>query len=305
MASSTSMIRRRRVAPARRRRRRRWRRSRRTGWRRGRAWTESDRPDRPRGAERGAARRVPVRSGCVVARICAGDRRALDWATVATLATAVGTLVLAIATFAAVRSANRAARVAEAAYLVNLRPVLVTSRLEDPIRRSAGWTTTGPGSRAARRPPSSSTGPSIWRSRSATWARASPCRLAGRCDRAHSNDRGAARRPDDFRMQLRDLYVGPATSGSGRRRSGSRDDPDYGWLSQAITRRAAFTIELLYGDHDGGQRTITRFGMIPLPRRRRSAGSRPCPGTGTWTVRIPVEASPRDRGIGGSRARRR
>ena len=24
-----------------------------------------------------------------------------------------------------------------------------------------------------------------------------------------------------------------------------------------------FTVELLYGDHEGGQRTITRFGMIP------------------------------------------
>lgn len=24
-----------------------------------------------------------------------------------------------------------------------------------------------------------------------------------------------------------------------------------------------FTVELLYGDHEGGQRTISRFGMIP------------------------------------------
>jgi hypothetical protein len=36
-----------------------------------------------------------------------------DWATVASLATAGGTLILAIATFASVRSAHRAARVAE------------------------------------------------------------------------------------------------------------------------------------------------------------------------------------------------
>ena len=39
----------------------------------------------------------------------------IDWSTVATFATAFGTLVLAVATFAAVRSANRAARVSEAA----------------------------------------------------------------------------------------------------------------------------------------------------------------------------------------------
>ena len=33
--------------------------------------------------------------------------RAADWATIASLATAVGTLVLAVATFSSVRSANR------------------------------------------------------------------------------------------------------------------------------------------------------------------------------------------------------
>jgi len=37
-----------------------------------------------------------------------------NWATIATFANAIGTLVLAVATFAAVRSANRSARVAEA-----------------------------------------------------------------------------------------------------------------------------------------------------------------------------------------------
>ena len=34
----------------------------------------------------------------------------IDWTTVSALATGLGTLVLAVATFAAVRSANRAAR---------------------------------------------------------------------------------------------------------------------------------------------------------------------------------------------------
>ncbi len=43
--------------------------------------------------------------------------------------------MLAVATFAAVRSSNRSARIAEAAFQVNLRPVLVTSRLDDPIQK--------------------------------------------------------------------------------------------------------------------------------------------------------------------------
>ena len=60
----------------------------------------------------------------------------IDWTTVSSLATGAGTLVLAVATFASVRSANRAARVAERSLLTGLRPLLVSSRLQDPRRRS-------------------------------------------------------------------------------------------------------------------------------------------------------------------------
>ena len=55
-----------------------------------------------------------------------------DWATVSSLATAGATLLLAVGTFASVRSANRAARTAERALLAGMRPVLVPSRWEDP-----------------------------------------------------------------------------------------------------------------------------------------------------------------------------
>src|SRR4051812_10338019 len=58
-----------------------------------------------------------------------------DWATISSLATAGGTLVLAAATFTAVRSSNRSARVAERALLAGLRPVLVPSRLNDPVEK--------------------------------------------------------------------------------------------------------------------------------------------------------------------------
>ncbi|HXY84557.1 MAG TPA: hypothetical protein VEH52_03665 [Gaiellaceae bacterium] len=47
-----------------------------------------------------------------------------DWVTISSLATAGGTLVLAGATFASVRSANRASRVAEQSLLAGLRPLL-------------------------------------------------------------------------------------------------------------------------------------------------------------------------------------
>jgi hypothetical protein len=55
-----------------------------------------------------------------------------DWTAISLVATAIGTLVLAVATFAAVRSANRTARIAERALLAGLRPVLVPSRPQDP-----------------------------------------------------------------------------------------------------------------------------------------------------------------------------
>jgi hypothetical protein len=65
-----------------------------------------------------------------------------DWSTIASLATAGGTLVLAVATFAAIRSANRSARIsersartAERSLLAGLRPLLVNSRLQDPQQK--------------------------------------------------------------------------------------------------------------------------------------------------------------------------
>src|SRR5438132_10438433 len=50
---------------------------------------------------------------------------ALSWPTAASLATAAGTLVLALATFASVRSSNRSARIAELALQAQRRPVVV------------------------------------------------------------------------------------------------------------------------------------------------------------------------------------
>jgi hypothetical protein len=58
-----------------------------------------------------------------------------DWVTISSLATAGGTLVLAAATFASVKSANRAARVAEQSLLVGLRPLLLPSKREDPAQK--------------------------------------------------------------------------------------------------------------------------------------------------------------------------
>lgn len=55
-----------------------------------------------------------------------------DWAMISALTTGGGTLVLAVATFASVRTANRASRVAERSLLAGLRPLLMPSKPDDP-----------------------------------------------------------------------------------------------------------------------------------------------------------------------------
>ena len=96
--------------------------------------------------------------------------------------------------------------------------------------------------------------------------------------------------PEDFRAQTRDLYVAPSDVGFWQAAIRSADDPDYHWLSRKAVNMEPFTIELLYGDHDGRQRTITRFGMIPWTRGEvMPCGFRQCRGTGTWTGRIPAD----------------
>jgi hypothetical protein len=62
----------------------------------------------------------------------------VDWTTVASMATAGGTLVLALATFAAVRSANRSARLAEYSRRSGSGPLLMPSRLDGKWRCSEG-----------------------------------------------------------------------------------------------------------------------------------------------------------------------
>ena len=80
-------------------------------------------------------------------------------------------------------------------------------------------------------------------------------------DRALVNDPPA--RPDDFRRLTIDLYV-PA--GGVRYWEGAVRDPEdavHPEFTTALKEHRAFTIDLLYGDEQGGQRTISRFTVLP------------------------------------------
>jgi hypothetical protein len=188
-----------------------------------------------------------------------------DWATIASFATAVGTLVLAVATFSAVRSSNRSARIAEEAFQVNLRPVLVTSRREDPMQKirwvDDHWARLD-GSQASVEMVDGSiylaislrnVGPGL----GVIFGWSVLTELVRTNEVPHAA-------PEDFRMQTRDLYIAPGDIGFWQAAIREAGDPDYVALSKDVRDVQPFTIDVLYGDHQGGQRTITRFGMIPL-----------------------------------------
>jgi hypothetical protein len=186
-----------------------------------------------------------------------------DWVTISALATAGGTLVLAGATFASVRSSNRSARTTERALLAGIRPVLVPSRLQDPPEKIGfgddHWLKVEGGRGAAE-----ATDDAVYLGialRNVGNGLAVLDRWDFYPDRADS-DR-PHRSPDAFRRLTRDLYV-PATD-LGFWQGVFRDvgDPMFAAATTAITERHAMTIDLLYGDHEGGQRTITRFALLP------------------------------------------
>jgi hypothetical protein len=65
--------------------------------------------------------------------------------------------------------------------------------------------------------------------------------------------------PEEFRRQGRDLYIAPGDTGFWQAAIRDPDDPLRAELTGALDRHERFILDLLYGDYEGGQRTITRF----------------------------------------------
>jgi hypothetical protein len=68
---------------------------------------------------------------------------------------------------------------------------------------------------------------------------------------------------DEFRPQQRDLYVPPGDTSYWQGAVRDNEDLFMEPARQAVRERVALTIDLLYGDHEGGQRTISRFVLTP------------------------------------------
>jgi hypothetical protein len=71
--------------------------------------------------------------------------------------------------------------------------------------------------------------------------------------------------PDEFRRQGRDLYVPAGDLSFWQGAIRESDDPLHGPLTEAVATGGIISVELLYSDHDGGQRMISRFALSLPP----------------------------------------
>jgi hypothetical protein len=191
---------------------------------------------------------------------------AASWSTVSSLATGAGTLVLAIATFAAVRSSNRSARIAEVALQEQRRPIFVPSGLNDPMQKlnfADGVWIKAEGGRAA----ADLINGNVYLGINLRNVGNGIGVLQGWAVRAGQTltSQYPTHIPDDeFRLHTRDLYIPGNGVGMWQGAVRNPQDPQRAALVRAIEEHAPITIELLYSDLNGQQRAITRFGLMPI-----------------------------------------
>ena len=184
-----------------------------------------------------------------------------DWTTIASLSTAGGTLVLAVATFSSVRASQRSARIAEQSLLVGLRPVLAPARENDPpmtvsfIDRQLVTVTRGMAAIERH-------GDSLYF--------VLPLRNVGAGIAVlHSwaiwplEERPEASDPSHYRRQTRDLYIPAGELGFWQAAIREPQDEMRAGIDAAYDERTPLALDLLYGDHEGGQRVVSRFSLIP------------------------------------------
>ncbi len=186
----------------------------------------------------------------------------IDWSTLSALATAAGTLALAVATFSSVRSAGRAARATERALLAGLLPVLVPSHLDDPVEKirfaDDHWVKVE-GGRAVLEVADGVTYLAMTlRNAGAGLA------VLDRWDFVPEDSiRDAHREVDTFHRLTRDIYVPAGDLGFWQGALRDADDPLSGPVRRAISERRIVVLDLLYANNEGGQRTVSRFALTP------------------------------------------
>jgi hypothetical protein len=177
----------------------------------------------------------------------------VNWTTVADLATALGTLILAVATFSAVKSSNLMARVAQQSLLVGLRPVLMTARRDDPaqkanfgdskwVRIPGGGAVAEIGSRNAAAEPD----PPVYLAVALRNAGSGIAVMHGWRFYPEWHREDAHAPLEEFERQNRDLYIPVGDIGFWQGAFRDPGDPRYGPARKVIEDRQPWTVELLY-----------------------------------------------------------
>jgi hypothetical protein len=189
----------------------------------------------------------------------------LNWQTVSSLATAGGTLVLAIATFSAVRSSNRSARIAEESLLAGLRPLLIPSLPGDPTHKAL-WGDRHAAKVEGGRAVVEQEGDVAYLALGLRNVGSGIALIHGWLAIEHrAFDNAPHAEPDSFRRQGLDLYVPAGGTGYWEAAIRDGDDPMRPTMEKALANRDPFRIDLLYGDQRGVERTISRFIVMPGP----------------------------------------
>lgn len=188
-----------------------------------------------------------------------------DWATISSLATAGGTLVLAVATFGSVRSANRSARVAEQALLAGQRPYLIASREDDPLERvrfgdDVVLEVSGHGGAIKCKHEN------VYMAMALRNAGSGLAVIQGWIAAVRDTADRECPSVESFRLQQRDLYIPAGETGFWQGAIRTVDDPAFPSVSAAARNRERVAIDILYADADGGQRMIARFSVSDWPR---------------------------------------
>jgi len=191
---------------------------------------------------------------------------AVDWVAVSSIVTAAATLVLAIATFASVRSANRAARAAERSLLAGLRPLLAPSRLDDQPQKVGfaddKWFLV-PGGGVAE-----ATDGTVYLAIAVRNVGSGIAVLHGWHLFPEPVLGDVDHTPvEEFRRLTRDLYIAPGEVGFWQGAFREPDDPAFAEARAAIEEPRRVAVDVLYGDHELGQRSITRFALSPRDER--------------------------------------
>jgi hypothetical protein len=226
------------------------------------------------------------------------------WATWAEVGTAVGTIVLAGATFSSVRASSRMSRIAERALLASQRPVLAPSGPDDPatqVQFADGQVFP----LAAGRPLAERLGATIYLAvplcnlgagiavLRAYHLQADPAEKVAEDPHGAARHRRGERPPSvsSFATQQRDLLISAGRVGFWQAALRDPSTSLYAATAETLDTAGRITVDVLYGDHEGGQATITRLVLLP-----DESGAWRCDATHHWNLG-PVTDDLRDFGF--------